>query len=410
MFREIKNESEFSYQMKKNKRTADACIKKTSIGGQALMEGIMMRGPETTAMAVINTKGEMVVERFPTVTKERSKFFKLPIVRGVVGYFDSMAVGTKCLMRSAELSGLEEAEEEMRREKEAKKAKREAKRTAKNKTETSEIEQNDAFSEETVINSNEVNENDNQNESNETVETPSENPKGTKKKRSGMINSVLIVSILLGVVFAVGIFIVLPSLLYNGASYLFPILNPENDTAQSIIQSVFEGVLKVIILIVYMSAISLMKDIKKTFMYHGAEHKAIFCYEKGLELTVENVRKQKRFHPRCGTSFLILMVLVGICISFFVNPLIDLVFPSINATLENILRIVIKIGLLPIIVGVGYELIKIAGRYDNWFTKIISAPGVLLQRITTKEPDDKMIECAITALKEVIPNNNSDQW
>ena len=121
--------------MKKNKKNPDACMKKTSIGGQALMEGIMMRGPEMTAMAVINTKGEMVVEKFPTETKQRSKFFKLPIIRGVVGYFDSMAVGTKCLMRSAELSGLEEAEEELRREKEAKKAKRDAKRTERNKTE-----------------------------------------------------------------------------------------------------------------------------------------------------------------------------------------------------------------------------------------------------------------------------------
>ena len=407
VFREIKIESEFHIKMKKNKKTPEACIKKTSIGGQALMEGIMMRGPETTAMAVINTKGEMVVERFPTVTKERSKFFKLPIVRGVVGYFDSMAVGTKCLMRSAELSGLEEAEEEMRREKESKKAKREAKRTAKNKTETSEIEQNDAFSEENVINSNEVNENDVQNEPTETVETPSDPPKETKKKRSGMINSVLIVSILLGVLFAVGLFIVLPSAIYEGASFIFPILKPENTAIQSLIKSVFEGVIKIVILIGYMSAVSLMKDIKKTFMYHGAEHKAIFCYEKGLDLTVENVKKQKRFHPRCGTSFLILMVLVGIFVSFFVDPVYSLIF---GVAAHAVVRVLIKILLLPLIVGIGYELIKIAGRYDNWLTKIISAPGVLLQRITTKEPDDRMIECAITALKEVIPNNDSDKW
>lgn len=407
MFREIKNESEFSYKMKKNKKTPDACIKKTSIGGQALMEGIMMRGPETTAMAVINTKGEMVVERFPTVTKERSKFFKLPIVRGVVGYFDSMAIGTKCLMRSAELSGLEEAEEEMRREKEAKKAKRDAKRTKRNKTETPEIVKNEDEIEENSVKESESIDKETLDNAPLTTETHSEKPVETKKKRSGMINSVLIVSILMGVLFAVGLFIVLPSAIYEGASFLLPVLKPENTAIQSLIKSVFEGIIKIVILIGYMSAISLMKDIKKTFMYHGAEHKAIFCYEKGLELTVENVRNQKRFHPRCGTSFLILMVLVGIFVSFFVDPVYSLIF---GVTAHAVVRVLIKILLLPLIVGVGYELIKIAGRYDNWFTKIISAPGVLLQRITTKEPDDKMIECAITALKEVIPNNNSDQW
>lgn len=393
--------------MKKNKINPDACMKKTSIGGQALMEGIMMRGPEMTAMAVINTKGEMVVEKFPTETKKRSKFFKLPIIRGVVGYFDSMAVGTKCLMRSAELSGLEEAEEEMRREKEAKKAKRDAKRTARNKTETSET----AVSDEKIA-ENDIIEPINNVETNveistETPEKQSESSKNAKKKSSGMINSVLIGSVLIGVLFAIGMFIVLPSAIYEGTVLLIPQLKPDNTALQSLIKSVFEGVLKIVILIGYMSAISLMKDIRKTFMYHGAEHKAIFCYEKGLELTVENVRKQKRFHPRCGTSFLILMVLVGIFVSFFVDPIYSLIF---GVAAHTVVRVLIKIMLLPLIVGVGYELIKIAGRYDNFLTKIISAPGVWLQKITTKEPDDRMIECAITALKEVIPNNNSDQW
>ena len=151
-----------------------------------------------------------------------------------------------------------------------------------------------------------------------------------------------------------------------------------------------------------------MEDIKRTFMFHGAEHKTIFCYEQGLELTVENVRKQRRFHPRCGTSFLILMLLVGIFVSFFIDPLYMLIFNV--GEMPTILRVLVKLLLLPLIVGIGYELIKIAGRHDNMFTRIISAPGVWLQHITTKEPDDSMIECAIAALEKVIPENDSDKW
>ena len=156
-----------------------------------------------------------------------------------------------------------------------------------------------------------------------------------------------------------------------------------------------------------MAAISLMKDIRRTFMYHGAEHKAIFCYEAGLELTVENVRAQRRFHPRCGTSFLILMLLVSVFISFFIDPIAIAVS---GATLPTLLRMAVKLLLIPLIVGLGYELIKFAGRHDNWFTRAISLPGVWLQHITVFEPTDDMIECAITSLKRVIPNDESDNW
>ena len=142
-------------------------------------------------------------------------------------------------------------------------------------------------------------------------------------------------------------------------------------------------------------------------MYHGAEHKTIFCYEAGLELTVENVRLQKRFHPRCGTSFLILMLLVSIFISFFIDPL---ALAITGKVLPTLLRAVVKLLLLPLIVGVGYELIKLAGRYDNLFTRIISAPGVWLQHVTVFEPTDDMIECAIAAMKLAIPNDESDNW
>jgi len=364
----------------------------------------MMRGPVTSAMAVRNTDGEMVVEKFATVTKPRAKFFKLPVIRGVFNYIDSMVMGTKCLMRSAEISGLEEAEEELRREKEAKKAAKKAKaakKTEKNLKITVETDNIKLSVEET-----------------QTVEFTKEAPsidnpipedeKQKKKDDSSLIMSLLMFfSVAIGIVFSIALFIIVPAYLYKGAAYLIPALKPENLALQSLIKSIFEGVLKIVILIAYMSLISLMKDINRTFMYHGAEHKTIFCYEAGLELTVENVRKQKRFHPRCGTSFLILMLLVGIFVSFFIDPLFLLAFGYLPAT---VIRVLIKLLLLPLIVGIGYELIKIAGKYDNLFTRIISAPGVWLQHITTKEPDDSMIECAIAALSEVIPADESDKW
>ena len=163
-------------------------------------------------------------------------------------------------------------------------------------------------------------------------------------------------------------------------------------------QSVFESVVRIALLIGYMSAMLLIKDMRRTFMCHGAEHKTIFCYEAGLELTVENVRNQKRFHPRCGTSFLVIMVLVGLILSFFI--------PS---SVTGVARAAIKVLMIPFVMGIGYELIKLAGRYDNAFTRVISAPGMWLQRITTVEPDDSMIECAIIAIEKVIPEDGSDR-
>ena len=385
--------------MKKEKSCPSSCAKKTSIGGQALMEGIMMRGPEITAMAVRNPAGDMVIESFPTETKKRAKFFKLPVVRGVFNYIDSMVLGIKCLLRSAEISGLEEAEAEIAREKAAKKAAKQAKKAARKgvvKADLSEPApaQGDVSPETQEPNS-------------DSRDNIAVSEKKEKKESSAMVGAVMAFSVLLGILFSIALFIIVPAALYEGAAYLMPFLKPEHPATQSLIKSVFEGVLKIVILVGYMAVISLKKDIKRTFMFHGAEHKAIFCYEQGLPLTVENVRMQKRFHPRCGTSFLILMLLVGIFVSFFIDPLFYLIF---GFTPITIIRVLIKLLLLPLIVGIGYELIKIAGRHDNVLTRIISAPGVWLQHITTKEPDDSMIECAITALEKVIPENNSDKW
>lgn len=387
-----------------SKNTDKSCpLKKTSIGGQALMEGIMMRGPEVSAMAVRNTQGEIVLEKFPTQTKERAKFFKLPLVRGLFNYIDSMMMGSKCLMRSAEISGLEEAEEELKREKAAKKAAKAAKKAEKKGIPLN-SEETATPNTEPVTNSTTK---DNATQENNTNTESNKSDKKNNDDSSLWMSVFMVISVALGLVLGVGLFILLPTFIYGGAAKIMPFLNHENPAIHSLIKSVFEGILKIVLIVGYMSLMILMKDIKRTFQFHGAEHKTIFCYEAGLELTVENVRKQKRFHPRCGTSFLILMILVSIFISFFIDPLFLLIFDFVPSTL---FRVLIKFLLLPLIVGVGYELIKIAGKHDNIITRIISAPGVWLQHITVLEPDDSMIECAIAAMKEVIPEDNSDKW
>ena len=307
--------------------------KMTSIGGQALIEGIMMRGPETSAMAVRNTSGEIIVEECETKGKNRPKFCKLPFVRGLFNMYDSLSFGYKCLMRSAELSGLDEEEN---KKKEGKK------------------------------------------------------PSVWDKLFDKLLMPIATV---LAVILAVGLFFYLPMQLWKW------IAGSGAASENYLLRACFEGVLRIIVFVLYVWATSLMKDIRRTYMYHGAEHKTIFCYEAGLPLTVENVRAQKRLHPRCGTSFLILVLIVGIVVSMFIH-------------IDSLpLRMAVKLLTLPVVVGVGYELIKFAGRKNNRLTRVISAPGMALQRITTREPDDSMIECAIAAMERVIPQDEeSDRW
>lgn len=185
-------------------------------------------------------------------------------------------------------------------------------------------------------------------------------------------------------------FLILPTFAVKGLDMLLPLGG---------FASLIEGLIKIAILVGYMAAVSRMKDIHRMFQYHGAEHKTIFCYEAGEELTVENVRRQRRFHPRCGTSFLLIVVIVSVLVTSFVtwsNPW---------------LRVVLKILLLPVVVGISYEIIKLAGRYTNLCTRMISAPGMWLQHITTQEPEDDMIEVAIASLKPVLPSvEGSDRW
>lgn len=341
--------------------------KKTSIGGQALIEGIMMRGPHKTVMAVRKKDGT-IITRPRTVKNPKDRFFlfKWPIIRGVYGFIESMTVGYKAMMESADLSGYLEEEE--------------ADKKVKGETIAAETTEETADKQ------------------------PEKEKKEKKEKGSGtLMGGIMAVASVLAVVLCVVLFLWLPEKAFEGINFLFGLVNINLEAYRAI----FVGVFKILIFFAYMIAVSFMKDIKRVFRYHGAEHKTIFCYEAGLPLTVENVRKQKRFHPRCGTSFLMLMLVVSICVTL----LIDVVFPGLTSDNMVWLRMLIKIPLIPVICGIGYELIKICGRYDNFLTRIIAAPGLWFQRITVKEPDDSMIEVAIAAMEAVIPENEEDdKW
>ena len=352
-------------------------------------------------MAVRNPEGEIVLEKWDTQVSKRPKFFRLPIIRGLFNFIDSMSAGYKCLMRSAEISGLEEISEEIEKEKKAKKAKKNKKEEVET---TDTVEQVSEAAE--VADTCETCENSESAQAEEAVEEKSvaaEEKPAKKDSSSALMTGIMAIASVLGVALALLLFMWLPSFLYKLCEGF---LHVDNLALNSLIKSAFEGILKIAVLIAYMSLVSLMNDIKRTFMYHGAEHKTIFCYEHGMELTVENVRKEGRFHPRCGTSFLILMLLVGIFISFLIDPLFILITGAIP---KLWLRVLIKIILLPLIMGIGYELIKLAGKHQNLLTRIISAPGLWLQRLTVKEPTDDMIECAIAAFVEVIPDDGSDK-
>ena len=384
----------------RNKEACPPC-KKTSIGGQALMEGIMMRGPEKTSMAVRNAKGEIILETKNT-TPMTAPVYKIPFVRGIFNMGASLVQGYKCLMRSADIA-IADAEEEDRKIAEQKKAEKEAKKAAEHKEEApaetpaeTPVEALEAPTEPTELPT-------------ETLDTPKATdtePTVVKnedtKNQSAATTVVMIIGVVLGLALAIGLFIALPSFLYSLLENYTDLKNLKTDNPYlaGLLKTSFEGVFKIVLLVLYMVVVARMKEIRRVFMYHGAEHKTIFCYEQGLELTVDNIRPQKRFHPRCGTSFIILVLLVSMLIGFF-----------IPVGIPTWARILIKIALLPVTIGFGYELIKLAGRKDNLLTRIISKPGVWLQHITTVEPDDSMIECAIAAMNEVIPEDkNADNW
>lgn len=430
----------------KQEKQKQVCARKTSIGGQALMEGIMMRGPRKSAMAVRNPQGSIVVEEFETKGAQRPAICRWPVIRGIFGYIDSMAVGYRCLMRSAEIAGLEDVVEESPRKKKKREAREaaaaaaagaapiarpgetgagapQADSTAENAQPADAMEENttsgaaenarpaDATEENTTSGAAESAQQDGAGTAAggaSAAARAAAAAEGEKKLPAWVMTAMMIGSGVLAVALAVGLFIVLPSLLFDLLAMAFPYLKDTGSAAlNSLFKSGFEGIVKVLLLVGYMAAISLMKDIRRTFMFHGAEHKTIFCYEAGLELTVENVRRQRRFHPRCGTSFLILMVLVSIFISFFIDPVTILIS---GHTLPTVWRYLVRLLLIPLVVGLGYELIKYAGRHSNLLTRIVSAPGMWLQHLTVFEPTDDMIECAIAAVTPVIPEDGSDRW
>lgn len=316
-------------------------IHKTSVGGQALIEGIMMQGPKGAAMSVRLPDGTIDTEEkeFRHI-RDKVKFLGFPVIRGCVNFVESMIFGYKCLMESAEKSGFEEIEN--------------------------------------------------------SEENQSKLDKWLSEHLSKKVMSVITgVASILGVLLAFALFFFLPSKITD-------FFNNLASGALTDFRALIEGVMRMIIFIAYIALVSLMKDIKRTFMYHGAEHKTIFCYEHGLELTVENVRKQSRFHPRCGTSFMFVMIIISVIIS----SIISVAFPYLRNNIA--VWMIIKILILPLVMGFGYEFIKYAGRHDNILVKILSAPGLWMQRLTTKEPDDSMIEVGIAAFKAVITDNPED--
>ena len=304
------------------------------IGGQAVIEGVMMRGKKLYALAVRTPKKEIVVEKTPIKpAAEKCKILGWPIIRGVVAFVDSLVMGMKVTTKSATLAGLDDIE----------------------------YDQESKFE------------------------------KWLESKFGDKLDYLIYFSVAVSIILCIGIFMVLPTFLGGAVTNLLH--------GDATLRSVIEGVIKIIIFVGYMFLVSQMKDIKRVFMYHGAEHKTINCFESGEELTVENVRHNSRFHKRCGTSFLVIVMLVSIILFFFIRT--DVLW----------LRVLSRIILVPAIAGISYEFIRYAGKHDNLLVNIISAPGIAMQIITTSEPDDSMIEVAIASLNAVLeeePEENAN--
>lgn len=288
-----------------------------------------MRGPALSAMAVRLADGGIDVETWEN-TNAKAWYRKTPFVRGIFNMADSLVVGYKCLMKSANKAGFEDEE-------------------------------------------------------------PSKFEVWLSKRLGKSLSSIVaILAGVIGVGLAIVLFTVLPAFLTNLLSRWITL---------PMVKSLIEGVLKIGIFVLYMALIAKMPDIHRVYQYHGAEHKTIACYEAGQELTVENIRDKTRFHPRCGTSFILIVLVISI-----------LLF-SVVTWSSVVIRVLLKILLLPLVVGIAYEIIKFVGRHDNGFTRTISAPGLWMQRLTTKEPDDSMIEIAIASMKPVIPvEKGEDEW
>lgn len=312
---------------------------RTSIGGQALIEGIYMRGPKKQSIVVRDKDGQLVIKTEELkLTREHYPILGVPFVRGAFAFLGTMVEGVKALMYSADF--YPEDDEEAPPSK------------------------FDKWLEEHIDN----------------------------KKLDSII---VAFSTILAIAFSIGLFFLVPTVVTS----LLKLIIPMNTFGQNLI----EGVIRIAVFMVYLMLVSKMKDIRRVFSYHGAEHKTIFCYERGLELTVENVRTMPRHHPRCGTSFMFVVIILAIlCYSI----LFSIISPP-----NTLVRILLQLLLIPVIVGIAYEINRYVGRHDNVITKIMTAPGLWMQNFTTFEPDDSMIEVGIESLKQVLPDHKGeDQW
>lgn len=319
----------------KSKQTYDKSPKHiTSIGGQAVIEGVMMRGPKEIATAVRKSDGSIVIDKKPVYSViTKYKLNKIPIVRGVVSFFESMITGMKCLMYSADQMDIEDEEGYQ----------------------------------------------------------PSKFEQWLEDKLGDKIKDIAIYfSVVVALFFSVGLFMLLPNALATVV---------KNFTESHVILNISEGIIRMLIFLGYLLLVSRMKDIKRVFEYHGAEHKTIATYESGAELTVENARTHSRLHPRCGTSFLLFVMVVSIIIFSLLRW---------GSMWQNMLY---RLLLLPVVAGLSYEMIKIAGRSKNRVVALLIQPGLWLQKITTREPDDSQLEVAIASLKAVLTDNKEDdKW
>ena len=334
--------------MNAKKETQPCCEKfKTMIGGQALIEGIMMRGPKKDAI-VVRGKDGLTLEVTDRKINDPKSFKSWPFFRGVFTFFDSQVVGVKALMRSADLAPEEYAEEPGKL---------------------------DLWLEEKL---------------------------GNEKFQKFLVGF----AVALGMAMSIGLFFLLPMIIGGFFEKWLPNLLTLN---------LVEGIIRMVIFMGYMLLISRMNEMKRVFAYHGAEHKTIRCYEAGLPLTVENIRPQTRLHPRCGTSFLLIVMVISILVFSVASTLLLTAVPALEAIRGSfgyrLLMVVFKLMLLPIVVGITYEINRWCGRKDNALTRVLSAPGMWMQNFTTNEPDDTMIEVAIAAVQAVLPEEEgADRW
>ncbi len=320
---------------------------KTMIGGQALIEGIMMRGPKLDAVVTRGAEG-LNVEVTPRKLRPKNSFATLPGIRGAVNFFDSQVTGVKALMRSADLAPEEMHEQPIK------------------------------------------------------FDLWLEKKLGNEKFQQAVLN----IAVFLGLAMSIGLFILLPAVISSFFDRWIPNL---------LVLNLLEGVVRLGIFMGYMILVSRMNEMKRVFAYHGAEHKTIRCYEAGLPLTVENVRGMSRLHPRCGTSFLLVVVIISTLVFSMASSVLLTMLPALAALkgsfLYRLLMILFKLLLLPVVVGITYEINRWAGRHDNGLTRLISAPGMWMQNFTTNEPDDSMIEVAILAVEAVLPEEEgADRW